>query len=187
MKLLAVVLVSAVAALSGTISRADESTPTKLRTLVSCKLADGTRAELKTESHGADGDALFVEEGGKTQPAFLDMPDTQFVGNVALSRCVGGVLVFALEYGPPYLKGVAIRRNPQTHADERIYFAEKALPRWLYLSKQEMLVVIPNEGNESDKKYLVYRFVAGKGQPDASAATDKLPVPARALISIPPQ
>ncbi|MGV2293107.1 hypothetical protein AAHK20_30665 [Trinickia sp. YCB016] len=115
------------------------------------------------------------------------MPDTQFVGNVALARCVGGALVFALEYGPPYLKGVAIRRNPKTHADERIYFAEKALPRWLYLSNQEMLVVIPNEGHETDKKYLVYQYVSGKGQPDESTATDQLPVSIHALLPVRPQ
>ncbi|AOK15811.1 MULTISPECIES: hypothetical protein [Burkholderia cepacia complex] len=94
---------------------------------------------------------------------------------------------FALEYGPPYLKGVAIRRNPQTHRDERIYFAEKALPKWLYLGSQEMLVVIPNIGHETDKKYLVYHYVAGRGQPNESTATDKLPVSARALRLVQPQ
>ncbi|WP_242538972.1 hypothetical protein [Trinickia acidisoli] len=158
-----------------------------MHTITSCVLADGTRATLKAESRGDDGDALFVDEGGKTQPAFLDMPDTQFVGHVALARCVGGVLIFALEYGPPYLKGVAIRRNPQTHADERIYFAEKSLPKWLYLSNQKMLVVIPNTGHETDKKYLVYQYVAGKGQPDQSTATDKLPASTRVLLSVRPR
>ncbi|WP_232435970.1 hypothetical protein [Burkholderia ubonensis] len=149
--------------ISSTASYADNPVPTKLRTIISCTLADRTRVTLKAESHGDDGDALFVDEGGKTQPAFLDMPDTEFVGDVALARCVGGTLVFALEYGPPYLKGLAIRRNPQTHRDERIYFAEKALPKWLYLGSQEMLVVIPNLGHETDKKYLVYHYVAGRG------------------------
>jgi hypothetical protein len=109
------------------------------------------------------------------------MRDTPFVGNVALARCVGGALVFALEQA---LKGVAIRRNPQTHADERIYFAEKALPGWLYLSNQKMLVVIPNEGHETDKKYLVYQYVSGNGQPDESTATDQLPVPPHALLPV---
>jgi hypothetical protein len=174
----------AATAFSSGLAYADDAIPTKLRTVMSCPPADGTRATLKAEPHGDDGDALFVDEAGKTQPAFLDMPDTQFVGNVALARCVGGALVFALEYGPPYLKGVAIRRNPQTHADERIYFAEKALPKWLYLSNQEMLVVIPNEGHETDKKYLVYQYVSGKGQSDQSTATDQLPVPPHALLPV---
>jgi hypothetical protein len=123
MKHIALALIYAETAFSSSLAYADDSVSTKRRTVVSCTLADGTRVTRKAESHGDDGDALFVDEGGQTQPAFLDMPDTQFVGNVALARCVGGALVFALEYGPPYLKGVAIRRNPQTHADERIYFA----------------------------------------------------------------
>ncbi|KVH32176.1 hypothetical protein WT01_18970 [Burkholderia cepacia] len=63
-----------------------------------------------------DGDALFVRRGYKTGRAFLDMPETDFVGRIALSRCVGKTLVFALDYGSPYLKGVAIRLNPVTHA-----------------------------------------------------------------------
>ena len=187
MKYIALALLYATTAISTNLTYADDTIPTKLRTIVSCPLADGTRVTLKSESHGDDGDALFVDEGGKTQPAFLDMPDTQFIGTVALARCVGRALVFALEYGPPYMKGVAIRRNPQTHADERIYFAEKALPKWLYLSNQEMLVVIPNEGHETDKKYLVYRYVSGKGQPDESTATDQLPVSIHALLPVRPR
>ncbi|WP_232454190.1 hypothetical protein [Burkholderia ubonensis] len=75
---------------SSTASYADNSVPMKLRTIISCKLADGTRATLKAESHGDDGDALFVDEGGKIQPAFLDMADAEFVGNVVLARCIGG-------------------------------------------------------------------------------------------------
>ncbi len=172
---------------SSTASYADNPVPTKLRTIISCTLADGTRATLKAESHGDDGDALFVDEGGKIQPAFLDMADAEFVGNVVLARCIGGTLVFALEYGPPYLKGVAIRRNPLTHGDERIYFAENALPKWLYLGNREMLVVIPDSGHETDKTYLVYHYVTGKGQPDESTPTDKLPVSARALRLVQPQ
>ncbi|WP_198360230.1 hypothetical protein [Burkholderia ubonensis] len=50
-----------------------------------------------------------------------------------------------------------------------------------------MLVVIPNLGHETDKKYLVYHYVAGRGQPNESTATDKLPVSARALRLVQPQ
>ncbi|WP_198345561.1 hypothetical protein [Burkholderia ubonensis] len=81
---------------------------------------------------------------------------------------------------------MAIRQNPQTHTDERFYFAEKALPKWFYLGSQEMLVVIPNLGHETDKN-LVYHYVAGRGQPNESTATDKLPVSARALRLVQPQ
>jgi hypothetical protein len=182
MKSLALSLVLvATAALGATPDAGDAGT---LRPVLSCVLEDGSRAKLETSSHGLDGDSLFVQVGGKTERAFLDMPRTDFVGHIALAKCVGKTLIFALNYGPPYLKGVAIRQNPVTHADERIYFAEKALPRWLYSGRKEMLVIIPNEGDETDKKYLVYRYEAGKGQPDESTPTDQLPVALRDLIRI---
>lgn len=47
-----------------------------------------------------------------------------------------------------------------------------------------MLVTIPNEGYETDKKYLVYRYIAGKGQSNESTPTDRLPVVERNLIRI---
>ncbi|MDF3834908.1 hypothetical protein P3W85_18370 [Cupriavidus basilensis] len=180
MKTIALTLALAAMATVGTAARAGDTG--KLRPVFSCVLEDGSRATLKAESHGLEGDALFVQVGSKTERAFLDMPKSDFVGRIALSRCVGKTLVFALEYGTPYLKGVAIRQNPQTHAEERLYFAEKALPRWLYVGRKEMLVIIPNIGYETDKKYLVYRYVAGKGAPEDAMPADWLPVPKRDLI-----
>ncbi len=166
---------------------AGESRVEPLRTIKSCTMADGTPVALKAESHGEDGVALYVDEEGKAQPAFTDMSNTDLVGNVALAQCVHGALIFALDYGPPYRKGAVIRRNLQSHAEERIDFAEKALPRWLYLSDHEMLVVVPNLGGETDKKYIVYQFIAGKGQLEESMATDKLPVPGHELLPVRPR
>ncbi len=110
------------------------------------------------------------------------MPEADFVGRIALSRCVGRTLVFVLNYGSPYLKGVAIRLNPVTHVEERIYFAEKALPRWLYSGRRAMWVIIPNEGGETDGKYLVYRY--SEGRLTESAPVDRLPVATRDLVRI---
>ncbi|WP_374401701.1 hypothetical protein [Niveibacterium sp.] len=145
------------------------------RPILSCPMADGTRAILLAQSHGLDGKSLFLQIDGKTAPAFQDMPDTEFVGDVVLAKCADKTIVFALNYGPPYQKGIALRKNPVSHAEERLYFAEKALPRWLYTSDRDMLVVIPNEGFETDQKYLVYRFNAGQGQPEESMPTGVLP------------
>lgn len=156
----------------------------QLRPVLSCTRTDGSRITLEAESHGPDGDALFVQIRGKTVPAFPDISMNDAVGRIALAKCVSGTLIFALEYGTPYLKGVAIRQNPRTHADERLYFAEKALPRWLFVSDTEMLLVIPNVGYETTRKYLVYRYVGGKGQPEASTPTDRLPAGKRRLIRL---
>ncbi|AJX17429.1 hypothetical protein BW23_950 [Burkholderia ubonensis MSMB22] len=38
--------------------------------------------------------------------------------------------------------------------------SQRKRSKWLYLGSQEMLVVIPNLGHETDKKYLVYHYVA---------------------------
>ncbi|MGV2293322.1 hypothetical protein AAHK20_31760, partial [Trinickia sp. YCB016] len=90
MKYIALALLCAATAFSTNLTYADDTIPTKLRTIVSCPLADGTRATLKAESHGDDGDALFVDEGGKTQPAFLDMNRPGYPRH---SRAVGNGVV----------------------------------------------------------------------------------------------
>ncbi|MES2820108.1 MAG: hypothetical protein V4812_14095 [Pseudomonadota bacterium] len=132
-------------------------------------------ATLLAQPNGYALEILLVQLDGKTELAFQDMPDTEFAGEVALAKCVGNTLLFALQYGSPYRKGVLIRKNPNDHAVERLYFAEKSLPGWLYLNERHMLLVFLNEGYESNKKYLVYRYVAGEGQPSESEATDRRP------------
>lgn len=157
----------------------------ELHIVQSCPLADGGRATLEIVSRGYKADEPFVTIDGKTERAFLDMPDDEFAGHVVLADCVHGTLIFALEYGSPYLKGVAIRKNPKTLAIERLYFSEKALPRWLYSDDSLMQVVIPNLGFETSKKYLVYKYISGKGQSNESTPMDILPEPRRKLIEIP--
>jgi hypothetical protein len=184
MKMMVTAALLALAAYVATIAIAQASDSLSLKPVLSCVFSDGTHAMLKAQSHDEEGDELFIDLGGKTNRAFLDMPDQAFVGQVKLAKCVDHVLVFALAYGPPYLKGEAIRSNPQSRAIERIYFAEKTLPRWLYASNTEMLLVIPNTGNETPKKYLIYRYETGKGQPDDATATDQLPTLESNLIPI---
>lgn len=139
-----------------------------------CSLDGGTRISLLAEPR-LEGNRLFLRMDGKIGRAFSDMPESDFVGAIALSACVNHVLVFAISYGPPYLKGVAIRHNPLSHVTERIDFAEKALPQWLYLSPTAMQLVIPNIGNEVSSKYLVYGFSVEKGQASEASARDTLP------------
>lgn len=145
-----------------------------LATVRTCRLDGGARISLLAEP-GLDGNRFYLRIDGKIGKAFTDMPESDFVGTIALSACVDHVLVFAINYGPPYLKGVAVRQNPVSHATERIDFAEKALPRWLYLSPTAMQLVIPNIGNEVSSKYLVYSLTAAKGQANEASARDALP------------
>ncbi|MCO8314275.1 hypothetical protein [Pseudomonas mandelii] len=78
--------------------------------IISCLLSDGTRASLVAEL-SADGKRLFVNLDKKTQPAFTDMPDTDFFGVVIMAKCAPSSLIFALNYGSPYLKGVVLRKT----------------------------------------------------------------------------
>jgi len=145
-----------------------------LSTVSTCRLDDQSQVVLQAEP-AIDGNRFFLQIDGKVEKAFSDMPDTDFVGTIALATCVDHVLVFAISYGPPYLKGVAIRKNPVSHLIERIDFSEKALPRWLYLNASAMQLVIPNIGYEVRGKYLVYQYVVDTGQPTEPVASDSLP------------
>lgn len=144
------------------------------KSILGCSLSDGTQVSLLAEST-AEGQRLFLELDQKTQTAFSDMPDTDFVGQVVLAKCTSSSLIFALNYGSPYLKGVVLRKNPLSHSIERIDFAEKSLPRWLYLGQEQMRLVIPNIGNEVSGKFLVYDYFAGKGQSEEAGSVDVRP------------
>jgi hypothetical protein len=145
-----------------------------LKPILTCPLADNAQVSLLAEP-AEDGQRLFIKIDGKTHIAFTDMPESDFVGRIVLAKCVSSSLIFALEYGSPYMKGVALRKNPVTHTVEQIDFSEKALPRWLYLGPRQMRLVIPNEGYEVSSKFLLYDYVAGKAQSDTAIGIDSLP------------
>lgn len=146
--------------------------PTK--TELRCRLEDGSIAALQSD-RSVDGKRLFVSLDGRTEPAFADMPTTDFVGSLVMAHCQAGALVFAMNYGPPYLKGVVIRRQVGSARLERIDFAEKALPRWLYLGHTGMQLVLPNQGNELAGKLIVYRFDLASGQTEAAQGSNAPP------------
>lgn len=142
--------------------------------ILSCPVDKGSRVALLSDP-APGGNRFHLKIDGTIGKAFTDMPDTDFTGTVVLAKCVGHTLIFAISYGPPYLKGVVIRKNPLTQSLERIDFAEKALPRWLYLNSKEMQLVIPNIGYEVSKKYLIYHFSEADGQPPEAETSDTLP------------
>jgi hypothetical protein len=142
--------------------------------IISCLLSDGTRASLLAES-SVDGKRLFVNLDKKTQPAFTDMPDADFVGAVVMAKCASSSLIFALNYGSSYSKGVVLRKNPISHSIERIDFAEKALPTYLYLGQKQMRLVFPNIGNEVSTRFLIYDYFSGKVQNSEANGSDIVP------------
>ena len=143
--------------------------------ILACPQIDGTQIRLLAEP-ASDGSRYYLEIGGRVDKAFTDMPDADFIGEIVLSKCIRHVLVFAIEYGPPYRKGVAVRKRLTGPGVDRIDFSEKALPLWLYVNSTELKVLIPNYGNEVASRYLLYTFSAAQGQPGAPAAVDTEPV-----------
>lgn len=57
-----------------------------------------------------DGDTLYLKFRNVITGAFLDTPTKSydFFGDVVLSQCINGSLIFALEYGSPYIKGCLV-------------------------------------------------------------------------------
>lgn len=142
--------------------------------LLDCPLSDGSTVSLLSTS-SEDGQRLFVKINNQTETAFTDMPDSDFVGEVALTKCAGSGLIYALNYGSPYLKGAVLRKNPDSGILERIDFAEKALPVSLYLSTRQMRLVIPNKGYEIPEKFIVYDYISPKGQPEEPEGMNAMP------------
>jgi hypothetical protein len=150
--------------------------PTK--TIITCKISDdGAKASLIAETT-IDGNRLYLQFGDQKEKAFTDLPNTDFVGRIAMVRCVKGVLVFALDYGSPYIKGAAIRlrHNSSTLGQrERIDFAEKAKPGWLYVGREQIKIVIRNIGVGATSKYLVYSSALDSNASDVVVETNTLP------------
>jgi hypothetical protein len=76
-----------------------------------------------------------------------------------------------------------LRRNPKNGVVERLDFAEKNRPAWLYLSPSETDVVIPTHGyGETNKKFVVYRHFVGSTAEPQVVPTDELPARAGAEV-----
>lgn len=140
----------------------------------SCRLEDGSQALLLSKDT-LDGKQLSLRVDQRLEAAFSDMPDVNFVGEVVLARCIHGALISALNYGSPYIKGAVIRKRLGAMAIDRINFAEKALPRWLYLGRSDMRLVVPNIGYEVSSRFLVYEFSARGGQQLEVIGSDRKP------------
>jgi hypothetical protein len=134
---------------------------------LTCVLAPRVTVQLLTISHGLDGDSLLLRTGRQLSPAFPDVKGSPPVGHLVFKKCVHGTLLYAINQGPPYLKGAAWRVLPLDGQRQRLDFAEKALPLYLDLAAESMRLVFPNEGGEHDLPYTVYTTASDESQPAA--------------------
>lgn len=121
-----------------------------------------------------NGDTPYLAFDNIITPAFLD--GSVKSGKLVLAKCVNHALIFALNYGPPYISGCLVNGVKETDSQKRVpqgfCFAEKNVPEAVWFGKTHTLLVIRNirGTGEWQGKYILYDSRA-----DESWATDSLP------------
>lgn len=134
-------------------------------TVLSCKLAPHQKIDLQAVPAGPHTVSLATRSRGKTEPAFnSEGLRAHASGTLALRLCLDGVLVYALQ-NEDGVRGAVLRTHPETHKLQRLEFSQAALPYGLYLSRDEMRVVVPTRGAGSTSHYMIYSSRTGQGRP----------------------
>lgn len=143
-----------------------------------------SRVDVIRNSQIADTHVYYLRQDGKKRPFFGDKDSSR--GSSVQIACVGSrarALVVSGEFTANFLQGFVLSRNPITGAVDRLDFAEKSRPAWLYLSPAETTVVIPMHGyGETNKKFVVYRHLVGSTAAPQVVPMDELPAQAGADI-----
>ena len=144
----------------------------------------GSRVEAVRDSKVADTYVYYLRQNGSTHPFFENKDSSR--GSSVQIACVGSharALVVTGEFTANFLQGFVLSRNPVNGMVERLDFAEKNRPVWLYLSASETDVVIPTHGfGETNKKFIVYRHFVGSGAEPQVIPMDELPARADAEV-----
>jgi hypothetical protein len=118
-----------------------------------------------------------VRQNGKKQLFFGDKDNSR--GASVEIACVGRTsraLVVTGEFTANFLQGFVLSLNPKNGKVERLDFAEKNRPAWLYLSPSETTIVIPTNGyGETNKKFVAYRHSFGSAAEAQAVPMDELP------------
>lgn len=149
-----------------------------LKAVEDCPLGTkpGTRVALLSAQPIADSAIYYLQQQQKLTPVFESAEMSR--GAAVSIQCAGDkekALVVSGEFSANYLQGFALRYNSVSHELERIDFAERNRPSWVYLNQSGMALVFQNIGHESSKQYLVYQYISGKGQAEAAYGTNKMP------------
>ncbi|WP_240246249.1 hypothetical protein [Escherichia sp. MOD1-EC7003] len=115
-----------------------------------------TLVSLKT----IDGDTPYLLFENIIVSAFLD--GAIYSGDIVLSKCVNHSLIFALNYGPPYIKGCLITSlNHDSGMKNKLKgfcFAERNIPEAIWFGKKKTLIIIKNDNRVGEwrEKYIIY-------------------------------
>lgn len=147
--------------------------------LVACDIGAkaSKRVEVVRDEEIADTHIYYLRQGRKIRPFFGGREASR--GSSVRIACVGKkrrALVVSGEFSANALQGFALTYNPTIDRIERLDFAEKSPPAWLYLGANKSLIVIPTHGlGETNKKYLVYRHINGAKADREAVGMETLP------------
>ncbi|ECE1677254.1 hypothetical protein LNQ01_004436, partial [Salmonella enterica] len=113
-----------------------------IKNIKDCKLEDGNRVKL-ISLRTVDGSTPYLIFDNVIVSAFLD--GTIYSGDIILSKCIHHSLIFALNYGAPYMKGCLI--TGVSVSAERKYqpngfcFAERNIPESVWFGEEHTLII----------------------------------------------
>ncbi|ECQ9766794.1 hypothetical protein F0662_07250, partial [Salmonella enterica] len=119
-----------------------------IKNIKDCKLEDGNRVKL-ISLRTVDGSTPYLIFDNVIVSAFLD--GTIYSGDIILSKCIHHSLIFALNYGAPYMKGCLI--TGVSVSAERKYqpngfcFAERNIPESVWFGEEHTLIIIKNDNS----------------------------------------
>ena len=144
----------------------------------------GSRVDAVRDSKIGDTYVYYLRQNDATRPFFEDKDSSR--GASVHIACVGShtrALVVSGEFTANFLQGFVLSRSPVNGLVERLDFAEKNRPSWLYLSPSETAVVIRTNGyGETNKKFIVYRHFTGADTEPQVVPMDELPARAGAEV-----
>jgi hypothetical protein len=137
-----------------------------------------SRVDVVRDSRIADTYVYYLRQNGSMRPFFGEKDSSR--GSSVEVACVGRkarALVVTGEFTSNFLQGFVLSRS----GVERLDFAEKNRPAWLYLAPSETTIVIPTHGyGETNKKFVVYRHFVGSIAEPQVVPMDELPAQAGA-------
>jgi hypothetical protein len=131
------------------------------------------------DSKIADTHIYYLRRGADRTPFFNDADQSR--GSSVRVECVGKgtrALLVSGEFTANFLQGFVLNLAPGSNSPERLDFAEKSRPQWIYLDSHEIIVVIPTHGlGETNARYVAYHHAIGLADADRADAIDMLPAP----------
>jgi len=132
-----------------------------------CQLGDqpANTVKLMREQEIAESYLYTLHYSRKTEYFFGKPDDSRGLSVKAI--CAGKrerALVAYGEFTSNYLQGFVLVYNRLTGKLERMDFAEKNPPEWLYLGKNKTMVIVTTDGlgENGGKKYVAYRHIKGR-------------------------